>query len=242
MIYFTQDSGNLHIKIGHTSRDAEARRSALQTGNSSPLVVLATMPGDEDDETRLHQRFASARVAGEWFRPVPELILLIAEVALPPVRPNSVCSPTAIAVAGDWLIERFSEKLEWPTHQLWQAADRDGIDRRAVHEARDLLHFPERRIVTDHYGTHWLWWVPRDWPHLLPDARPSSGCPNADRFPAGTTVYHATYGKGRVTAVEGFGSMTCLVIRFATGEHKFRASHTRLGLTPDEIPNHNTSF
>lgn len=87
MIYFTQDSATLHVKIGHTNGDdAETRRRALQTGNPSELVVLATMPGERADETKLHQRFAPARVAGEWFRPVPELLLLICrarENALP---------------------------------------------------------------------------------------------------------------------------------------------------------------
>ncbi len=79
MIYFTQDSVVLNIKIGHTSGDPEGRRSALQTGNGSPLVLLATMPGEREDEARLHRQFAPHRVGGEWFRPVPALLALIGD-------------------------------------------------------------------------------------------------------------------------------------------------------------------
>lgn len=77
MIYFIQDSDTLHVKIGHTRGDPAARLKDLQTGNPSKLVLLGTMPGGQAEEAGLHQRFAAARAAGEWFRPVPELLLLI---------------------------------------------------------------------------------------------------------------------------------------------------------------------
>ncbi len=98
MIYFMQDSGSLNVKIGFTaSQDAlaaEVRRKALQTGNPSRLVVLAAMPGTEQDEAKLHQRFDAHCVGGEWFRPVPEVLALIgdaraakpAETHLQPLR------------------------------------------------------------------------------------------------------------------------------------------------------------
>ncbi len=80
MIYFTQDSDTLAIKIGYTAgEDADARRRALQTGNPSVLVLLGTMPGDVEEERRLHAYFAADRVAGEWFRPTPRLIRWISE-------------------------------------------------------------------------------------------------------------------------------------------------------------------
>lgn len=31
-------------------------------------------------EREMHQRFANARIRGEWFRPVPELLAYIAEI------------------------------------------------------------------------------------------------------------------------------------------------------------------
>lgn len=85
MIYFIQDSGTLAIKIGYTAGDSpEARRKALQTGNPSPLVLLAAAEGDTTDEAALHRRFAEARIGGEWFRPVPELITTIIAAARAP--------------------------------------------------------------------------------------------------------------------------------------------------------------
>lgn len=85
MIYFMQDSGNLNIKIGYAVSDeviaAEKRRRKLQTGNSDRLIVLATMPGGESDEDRLHGQFDEHRVGGEWFRPVPAILAMIADAA-----------------------------------------------------------------------------------------------------------------------------------------------------------------
>lgn len=81
VIYFIQDSATLYIKIGFTASEPEARKAALQTGNPSPLVLLAVMDGDKETESRLHRRFAAQRVAGEWFRPAPDLLLWIIQCA-----------------------------------------------------------------------------------------------------------------------------------------------------------------
>ncbi len=79
MIYFVQAEGVGNIKIGFTdSVDASDRLSTLQTGSPVPLRLLGTIPGTMDDEKDLHRRFASARVVGEWFKPVSELLALIA--------------------------------------------------------------------------------------------------------------------------------------------------------------------
>lgn len=77
MIYFIQDGSNFSIKIGYAKTDAEARMATLQTGNSAELVLLATMDGDRSQEAGLHRLFAEYRVAGEWFRPCPDLLRLI---------------------------------------------------------------------------------------------------------------------------------------------------------------------
>jgi hypothetical protein len=78
MIYFIQEEATCHIKIGHTDGDPLDRLRALRTGSPSPLVLLGVLPGGFAEEQSLHRRFATARVQGEWFRPVPELILLLA--------------------------------------------------------------------------------------------------------------------------------------------------------------------
>ena len=80
MIYFIQDQRTCEIKIGFTGDcDARSRMRALQTGNPGGLVLLHMVPGEKADEDRLHQRFKGAHERGEWFRPVPELLLFVLE-------------------------------------------------------------------------------------------------------------------------------------------------------------------
>ncbi len=78
MIYFIQDSATLNIKIGYTSTSAGERMRQLQTGNPSQLVLLGVIEGEQTDERNLHVRFADFRVAGEWFKPHPDLLVLVA--------------------------------------------------------------------------------------------------------------------------------------------------------------------
>lgn len=80
MIYFIQDQTANLIKVGFTGGDsADDRMKALQTGSPVGLVLLLTLPGERSVETQLHQRFAAARVHGEWFRPVPDLVQFMLE-------------------------------------------------------------------------------------------------------------------------------------------------------------------
>lgn len=78
MIYFIQATGIGHIKIGYTDADdALIRLASLQIGSPVPLKLLGTIPGSLEDEKDLHRRFGSARVTGEWFKAVPELLALV---------------------------------------------------------------------------------------------------------------------------------------------------------------------
>lgn len=77
-VYFAE-AGN-RIKIGWSKRVA-SRVATLQTGNSAPVRLLGTTPGGRALERRLHQEFAHARIAGEWFLPTPELRARIAALA-----------------------------------------------------------------------------------------------------------------------------------------------------------------
>lgn len=79
MIYFIRDEATQFIKIGVTAGDAENRLQTLQTGCPGNLVLLLEIEGSEQDEGAWHERFAGARERGEWFRPVPELLLAIME-------------------------------------------------------------------------------------------------------------------------------------------------------------------
>jgi hypothetical protein len=77
MIYLIQAEGVGHIKIGFTDGDPMVRLAMLQTGSPVVLRLLGTLPGDETAEKNLHRQFASARVHGEWFKPVAELLALV---------------------------------------------------------------------------------------------------------------------------------------------------------------------
>lgn len=76
MIYFIQDA-LLNIKIGF-SETVDARVRTHQTSNSAKLTTLLVMDGGREMEGALHDRFAGYRVAGEWFKPGPEIIEFIA--------------------------------------------------------------------------------------------------------------------------------------------------------------------
>jgi hypothetical protein len=78
-VYFIQESGAGYIKIG-TTKNVDARVRDGTTFTPHTLSVLALISGDHRIETTLHKRFAHARIRGEWFRPVPELLAYIAEI------------------------------------------------------------------------------------------------------------------------------------------------------------------
>lgn len=78
MIYFIRQGEDGPVKIGF-ARDAGAvdtRLRTFQTGHSETLHLLGMRPGDLADEAALHQRFAAARLRGEWFEPTAELLEL----------------------------------------------------------------------------------------------------------------------------------------------------------------------
>ncbi len=66
--------------------------------------------------------------------------------------------------AAEWLIERFREKLSWPSDELLNEAKMNGISRNAMFEAKDNLGLPPcRRIILPTGSAVWTWWVPEDW-------------------------------------------------------------------------------
>ena len=75
-VYFIRSGTCGPVKIG-TALDVESRRRTLQTGNPERLTVIRTEPGDATRERELHERFASCRIAGEWFAPTADLLAYI---------------------------------------------------------------------------------------------------------------------------------------------------------------------
>ncbi len=76
-VYFIREGQDGPIKIGTTQGSPHTRQRAMQTGNSSDLVLLAAIPGDVALEKRLHERFAAVRMRGEWFEATAELLAFV---------------------------------------------------------------------------------------------------------------------------------------------------------------------
>lgn len=56
-----------HIKIGFTRGNPRHRLKTLSTANPLPVELIATMPGSQELEMELHERFGEFRIRGEWF-------------------------------------------------------------------------------------------------------------------------------------------------------------------------------
>jgi hypothetical protein len=81
MIYFLQAEIIGRIKIGYSSRGRlKSRIDQLRTASPVNLTLLACIEGDRAMERHLHERFAAARVCGEWFHPSATLVRFIAEI------------------------------------------------------------------------------------------------------------------------------------------------------------------
>jgi len=69
-IYALQAEGSVYIKIGRTTGSIEHRLKTLQTGQPTPLHIVAHQ-GVETDlariEHQIHQFLATERQQGEWF-------------------------------------------------------------------------------------------------------------------------------------------------------------------------------
>lgn len=67
MVYFIQNTNTGHVKIGYTNTSIKQRLSALQTGSSDKLRVLAVLENATmEDEKELHFKFSHLNTIGEW--------------------------------------------------------------------------------------------------------------------------------------------------------------------------------
>lgn len=72
-IYFIQVGEDGPIKIGFTELDVSLSLAQLQSSHWQDLRVVLIVDGDRSEERRLHERFASLRIAREWFMPIGDL-------------------------------------------------------------------------------------------------------------------------------------------------------------------------
>jgi hypothetical protein len=90
LIYFVQAISGGPIKIGF-SDNVSARVRQLEAHYGQPLAILATMPGDREDEREIHGRFATARMGRtEQFRPVAEIMAFIGCSIIVDIDPYAV--------------------------------------------------------------------------------------------------------------------------------------------------------
>lgn len=72
------------VKIGWTGNDPADRLAAAKTYTTEPIHLVTSFRGTRADERGLHERFASARIRGEWFRATdPEVAVWL--IAVSPV-------------------------------------------------------------------------------------------------------------------------------------------------------------
>lgn len=81
-VYFVTCREANAVKIGFSIEPA-ARLPEIQWGCPLTLTLEAVMPGDHQDEVRLHRWFADDRITGEWFRLSEMLELIIKNNAVP---------------------------------------------------------------------------------------------------------------------------------------------------------------
>jgi len=67
-IYFVQGETGGPIKIGY-AKDVKKRINTLQTGYPDTLILLLAIPGNLNDEQKIHEELAEFRLRGEWFKP-----------------------------------------------------------------------------------------------------------------------------------------------------------------------------
>lgn len=75
VVYFAEAADG-SIKIG-TTNQIDRRSANLSTAVPGGCQIICTVPGGRDLEAHWHEAFSAARISGEWFMPVPELLVTI---------------------------------------------------------------------------------------------------------------------------------------------------------------------
>lgn len=78
-VYFLQESGMGAIKIGIT-RNLTRRVRNMTSNTPHKIEILGSIRADGYFEVQVLHRFAYARISGEWFHPVEELLKYIEEL------------------------------------------------------------------------------------------------------------------------------------------------------------------
>lgn len=159
MIYFIQAEIVGRIKIGVSTEESLNRRvESLSTASPVRLRLLATQPGNRRCEQRLHAKFASLRVHGEWFEAGPKLIRYIARLQCPEIQEVQCYGPRRRETAAKWLEALFKDKTEIPATTVFEeaASANPKVSRNSLLEAREKLGIISKQRHSG-IGKHWIW-------------------------------------------------------------------------------------
>lgn len=119
MIYFVTAREIGRVKIGY-SENPEARFSKLQSDSPITLALERVMDGEVSDEMALHERFADARLSGEWFALTADLDAFMA--GLPRyIRPAREMSVQAMIIAAAGVSKGYASQAvsdKYPRQQI----------------------------------------------------------------------------------------------------------------------------
>lgn len=91
MIYVIQCGEAAHFKLGFTDRSLECRIKCMQTGNPTPLKLLACKDdGTREEEKKLHGLMSRWKLSGEWFHPNAVLSKFVAAHAVADVSVSAL--------------------------------------------------------------------------------------------------------------------------------------------------------
>lgn len=121
-VYFIEAVGLDLVKIGYTA-DLTERLRKLAPGCPARLRLLGTVPGGLQIERHYHERLASCRTRGEWFRKSPALDAIIASID-PPQPPPKKPDPQIAKMNAHY--EANADRLfrEWAEKKKLKAASR----------------------------------------------------------------------------------------------------------------------
>lgn len=152
-VYFVSAREVDLVKIGYAYNPV-ARFNHLRTSSPIELTLEGAIPGGLDKERELHQRFALARVRGEWFKLTPGLQ---AEIDAS-TRPEKFTWASVrvwlkrLAAADDALVREAPPptvvaKIEKCIQaQLAVSARRAGMTELQRRESNGDIHFPFREL------------------------------------------------------------------------------------------------
>ena len=87
-VYFIREQGGA-VKIGWTAKAVARRLHNLQIGNPRPLALIGVIKGvTQEVEAEWHEQFRYCRCRGEWFHPLPDLLMKIRALAPPVAVPK----------------------------------------------------------------------------------------------------------------------------------------------------------